>query len=262
MTKEQLMRSISHLPTFSTANVLIADVGDTLRAKEFKAIYEGEILCQPIAIVSRYYKLVQLRDALNKAVEKLPEEIEGQIYYWFGRALMSVYPIGSEVGLRVSNSVDAKWALRVDFAVRPKGIGEYSLVIPQKRLKGFRRIHKGRVLLEYEDFLKVIADVREVWRTIVEKMSIIEIDKDKLEEVKRVLKFGKKLGGDLDEIWLSYKGNYLTKPKKEQLTLWVLFREIIKKLSRRSYKSGIHKVRRLENVGKVMMNYAFFSEVI
>lgn len=262
MTKEQLMRRISHLPLFSTADVHISNAEDTLNAKDFKAIYEGEILCQPVAIVSRHYKLVQLRDALSKAVEKLPEEIEGQIYYFFGRALMSVYPVGSEVGLRVSNSVDAKWALRVDFAVRPEGIGGYSLVVPQKRLKGFRRIHKGKVLLEYEDFLKVIADVREVWRTIVEKMSAIPVDKDKLEEVKRVLRFGKRLGRDLDEIWHTYKGNYLIKPKEEQLTLWVLFRETIKKLSKRSYKSGIHKVRRLENVGKVMMNYAFFSEVI
>lgn len=270
MSKEELLREIDKLPLFREARVWISEsrrpeesietsyLHNLVESKRYKAIYEAPNLKEPVAIVSKYYKLIQLRDSFKRALTRLPEEIEGKINYYRGRAEMTLFPEESNIGLRVFNSVDGRGALRVDFAVRLED-NKY-IVLPRRVLQGFRRVHKGRVLLKYRDFLKIVTEVRKVWTTIREKMSKKLVDDSTIKEIKKVLKAGKRLSNAIDEL---YEANKIGQKyyNERPLNLWTLFLAIVDKVLDRTYKSRYHRQRKLNQIARVIINYAFFLEL-
>lgn len=243
--KADLIEQINKLlPEFEERELYIQTPQGMHKVEHFKAIAE-KAKTQPVAIVTRYYKLIQLREAFLKLIENLPEGISGRIYYWRGGAEMDIFPEGETVGVMVKNSVDGKVALQSSFIATTNG---YSIPLPRTVLKGFRRIHKGNILLEYEAFTKTLGEIKQVWTTIVNKMSKVTVDEAKFLELVEVLKAGKRLKKRMESIPLG-------------IDLWSYFVELIKAIASRTYKSEIHRRRKLAQISKVILNYAFFLEI-
>jgi hypothetical protein len=248
MNNEDIEKKIDTIPLFEERKVLTGDINDLnglYNQREYKAIAEKDSN-QAIAFVSKHYVLIQFRDAFRKVIKDL-ENIDGKVYYFFGRSQMDIYPKDSQVGLCISNSVDRTWALRVDFIA---SIKEGTVFIPSKVL-GFRHKHMGNVKLAYGDFVDVITKAQSSWDTITTKMNSIKLDDDGIEDIKKILKAGNKLKEAIDLIYLNYDNS---------ITLWDMFREVITVVSKRVYKSDIHRRLKLSHISTVLLNYALITE--
>jgi len=213
--------------------------------KDFKGITRlGEK--KALAVVSKDYTLVQLRDSLAKALEKLPDDVGGNVWYRKTKASMMVFPKGSNVGLWISNSVDAARAIRVDFLAKEPGGYVY---IPRD-VAGYRRIHRGEALLEYGDFVQTIESVRETWRSIVDRLSKERATDEDIEELKDLV--GKRLAKHLDG-WVEEFRKLGTMP-----SLWEVILESIKTVASRKFpQTGeIGRQEKLRSLSYALLGYA------
>lgn len=242
MGKEELNEQINRLPLFETRQIAIHTNESWLPQPKFQAIVE-QGKTEAIAVLRKGYVLIQLRDALQKVVEKMPETIEGRVFYYHGRAALSIYPQNEDIGIYALNSVDGTTALRVDFTIRGE---DFSVFIPRK-VAGLRRIHRGKAYAEYVNFLDFIEQVKETWKSIVEKLSNrIATDEDKKTFAGII---GKRGAEELD-LWLK---------QKPTATVWDLTRQTLKIINRRKYKTEIHRNEKIRRVSFAIFAYALKS---
>lgn len=181
---KELVRT--QIPLFSERLVYTADPRnpkETLRLeKDFKAIADNE---GTVAVPSSKYALVQIRDTFLRVLDALGErEVEGEVYYRRGTAVMHVFPRDGEVGLSVRNSTDTTCALAASFVARR---GNLRLWLP---VKGYRRIHVGteeRVQLEVDKILGELAEKSAYWRTIVNNLSSKAVTDEDIQVLREVL---------------------------------------------------------------------------
>jgi hypothetical protein len=240
--KKDLMESIGKLPLFELKPTAILCNQEWVE-QEFKGVTEvGQR--KAIEMVSNQYRLVQFQDLFRTAIERLPEEIEGRIWYFWGLGEMDVFPTGEEVGLIIKNSVDRRQAVRIDFGVRADG---ETFSLPTE-IKGFKRIHKGTVVIESKDFLAVIKELKPIWKNIITTMNTVKLDGTRVQEL-LALRMNKRLKEVIAGLGLG------------EVTLWQAFTEIVRAISKRKYKSPLHRRMKLRQVGDVIFDYCLQLKV-
>ena len=239
--KPELVEQINRLPLFEKRRVYLRDRFSEgyIEQEDFRAIVETGS-DRALAVVTRDYALVQLREGFRKIVEKLPENIAGRVDHYRGRACMTVYPEGEDIGLYAVNSVDGSSALRVDFVVR----GDFGRIFIPRRVAGLRRIHRGRIETEFENFLDVIARVKSAWFSIVQTLSQRAAREEDIKTFSDLL--GKRGAREL-ETWLA---------GHPQPTVWELVKQAVRIISGRRYKTELHRSERLRRVSFAILAYA------
>jgi len=234
--KGELIQKIEKLPIFQEKEITV----NGAVAKRWKAICE-EGNNEPVAVVTKKYILLQLKDSFKTVLDRFPEDIEGDVYYYYGRAGMTIFPRDKNIGLYVVNSVDRTTALRTDFIVK-----DLNFIIPRKVAVGLRKVHRGETgekLLG--DFLDVITKVQETWEGIVAKLQTVPVEKTDIENLKEIV--GKRLAKKLEE-----------KIVPED-TKWEAIVKTIKLVSEKKYKSNYHKMEKLRKIGQEIVAQVFMA---
>jgi len=188
--KEKLFEEIERIPKFERKEIYV----DGEKQKSFDAILE-EGAKQAIAVVSKRYTLVQIRDVFRRIAEVLPEDAKGEVIYYWGKGLFFIFPPVGKVGARVMNSVDGSTSLRMDFVyVSPLG----NLYLPRD-VAGVRKIHVGRVESTFGDIVETLNKVQHTWTNIVENLSRTEATSEDLDEIKKIA--GKKCAKTLEAFY-------------------------------------------------------------
>jgi len=241
---EEVLRQIEGLPEFEIRPIRHWDGSEWLEEKKFRGIAEKGP-DRLVSIVTKRYRLIQLKDSFKLAISQL-RDIEGEVAYYVGRASLYLYPKGEHCGIRIENSVDRTSALRVDYIVRLQG---YSLTIPKKLVKAFARRHTGRTPIVYEDFLSVITSVKQVWETIASKLRNKIVSNEEAKNLLKAIKAGKKLRERAKEVF-NEPVNFLTAITK-----------LIELISLAKYKTDWHKRHKLDRVSSLLLNYALFEAI-
>jgi len=240
MEKAELLEEIDRLPKFEKLDIDVIRGNERLRQENLKAIVaKGEN--QAVAVLSKYYRLAQFSDVFKPIIEKLGK-IEGQVYHYRGVGELELFPVGEDVGVCIQNSVDSTTALKVSFIYRSADKWTF---IPRS-VYGYRHIHRGDLLGDFNRFTFVLAEVKKAWKAIVDKMSKIQVTNEKLEELKKILRVGKRLEKVIEKIY------------EPNMDLWSFFLKYVKEISRRKFKSMIHQRQRLSRVSNVIIGYALF----
>ena len=246
--KEDIQKQIDQLPVFVLRDVAILCNNEWQVQRHFKAVTEADNAIA-IEVVSSQYKLVQFRDLFHTAIQNLPDDIEGKIWYYFGIGEMDVFPVGEQVGLTIKNSVDRRQAVRIDLAVR---VNTHVLTLPSKVIPSFRKMHRGMVNIEAKNFLEVVGELRDAWNTIVTKMNTTKLTEEIVTELLKL-----KLNKTLKDVIL----NSTSAPNWQELTLWELFLKLIDTVNRRHYKTELHKRWKLRQLGNVILNYCMLLQL-
>jgi len=236
--KKELLERVAELPELEMTDIAIDDNGSWERQKELRAIREKGKK-KAISVVSKYYKLVQFRDLYREALKNLPEEIEGRVIYWEGRGQMTVYPLESDVGIKVMNTADGKNALKIDFVHRVTG---FHYKLPKAATRPFRKTHRGKIDVAVQDYFKVVNKVVELWKPIVEKLAQRKLDYEEYTAILQRIKAGERLKEKIEQrIAVDHQ-----KKEIEDMTVWDCFQRIVSAITSRKYKSEIHKQKKLD----------------
>jgi hypothetical protein len=251
MNKEELIKEIENLPEFELKQIAVKDGEKYHDNKSLKAIVEKGKPEYIISVVSNKYALVQFKEVFLPAVEKIGEIHSCLVLHHRGKAYLEIYPEGKDfeidekerVGLSLRNSVNKVWAIRVNFVISSKDFP--TIILPIKAVKGVRKIHIGSTSIT-EDFLKVVGDVKEAWRKIVDEFQAYQLEKKDLEDFAKKTKIGKRVEKKLEEIF----------EKKTSVSLWEVFIKTIEEISKRKFKSEIAKKEKLERISQAIFDYA------
>jgi len=243
MEKEELLKALEYLPKFEKQDIYTISDGNSIKQKAFKAIVPvgGN---EAISVVGKDYKLIQFSETFKPIIEKL-DNIEGEIYTYKGKAVAEIFPKEEEIGIVVLNSVDRTWSVRVNFICKVPNLG--TVYIPRK-VAGYRHVHRGDILSSYEQFSLAITEVKDAWKSIVGKMSEIEITDESMEELKEALKIGKRTEKIVKEIYTP------------GMKLWEFFVAFLKEISKKKYKSEIHRHEKMSKICSVIVSYALLTE--
>jgi hypothetical protein len=247
--KADLIAEIESIKKFETKRIAIDRYGnenlrDFVIDRKFKAVViEGET--DIITTVTDKYRLIQFRDVFVPAIQNIPE-FEGHISTYKGRATLFVFPQGdtftgeknSRIGIQLKNSVDKSSAVEVGFAVLFSG---YCIGLPTEQKK-FRKIHTGKALELTTDFLEGLDGIKNAWKTVVEKYSEYTIDEETKESIYKDLKLTKGVRERINE--------------KEIKNLWELFIETLGEITKKQFKSDIHKQRKIEKIVGIFFQFS------
>ena len=242
LKKEQLQVEIDSLPVFELKPVAVKD-GDNdgwTEQKHIEAVTEKDKTLA-VSIVSERYKLVQFKEIFDKVLGGIGEEMEGETKYYMGSGFMVVFPEAKEIGLTVTNSVDKSWAIHLRFCARHGN----TLVYVPTTVAGVREIHVGKIKDTIADFMAVLDQTMDVWKTIVNKFSGYMITDHDFDEVMNMMKAGERLRKGV-------KTNLLLMSSP---SLWNLLIATIKEISGKKTKNTITKEKRLERVSDVIYQY-------
>lgn len=239
--KNGLITAIQNLKKFEIMPLAVKRNDNFVVDDKVKAITienENEI----IATVSTRYKLIQFSDVFLPAIAGIPD-FEGDIDTYKGKANLFVFPTQASnlhrIGVLLRNSVDKSSAIEVKFCVC---VNNYFITIPNQ-IKQFRKVHIGRALEFTTDFLNGLTQVQDTWDTIVGKYKAYNVDTEIAENICKELK--------------------MTKSARERVSqtavtnhLWELFIVILDVITRRKYKSSIHKQRKIDHIAQIFYNYS------
>lgn len=249
LSKEELVESIEKLPLFEKRKIAVENGDKWIKDENLRAVTEkgnDKIL----VTVSKNYSLVQFRDIFLPMFDGM-ENIEGDLQYWQGRSKLSLFPVGEDykvrnerIGISLKNSMNKSWAVKINFSVLVGG--KYIVALP---LREWKKIHIGEVEAQTKDFLKVIGDVKEEWKEIVDEFGRYIVTEEILEDLVKV--FGRKIVKKFER-----------KMKEQMLTLWDGFLIGIEDIAKRKYKSEIHKAEKLDSVARKIIDYAITVKLI
>ncbi len=265
--KNELINKIQQIPEFEELQVAIGKTGTTSRKDDgkyawtvvvesanefeiqdrFKAIVEkGED--EAIAIPTRQYRLVQMRDLFKDCLEPLKEDVTGSVYYHWGRGHMDVYPKSSEIGLLVRNTVNGQGAVSISFCTDYNGM---NIMLPEEMAKGFRRVHKGKnIKVAVKEYVEMLGELQDHWDSLKRTLMSTEATKVDLDNIKDSMKAGKKLSELIDE-----QVEIVEDDKQASVSLWNVFVDILEAIQKRKYKSDIHKRNKIHSLSESILSY-------
>ncbi|HDH44097.1 MAG TPA: hypothetical protein ENG66_01645, partial [Thermococcus sp.] len=187
MEWEDLLRKIEELPKFELRDIAVREEEKFLywrkdapstslrvfpkwvKCENRKAVIESGKPEKIIAVVSERYNLIQFKDIFIPVIEKIKDIEDGVALSWLGKGYLEIYPRGEEfklnggrIGLVVRNSVDKGWAVRIDFIINMDGL---KFIPPRRIVRGLRKVHRGQIQVAVENYLKVISEVKEAWKS-------------------------------------------------------------------------------------------------
>jgi hypothetical protein len=241
--KNDLITDIESIKEFELRPIAIERDSEFHVDKDLKGVVivgENDI----IATVSNKYKLIQFRDVFLPAIKDIAD-FEGEIATYKGKATLYLFPEGSQffngnnhrIGLLLKNSVDKSNAIEIRFSVLVNG---YFIVIPQE-IKQFRKIHTGKALEFTQDFLSGVNSVKDIWGTLVQKYREFAIDDDTKKAIYDQLKLTKKVKERIDHRVVE--------------NLWELFMCVLDEITRKQYKSEIHKNKKIETICNIFYHF-------
>jgi hypothetical protein len=242
--RANILTDIENLKKFKIVELAIKENGNYYADKKTRGvIIEGEK--EILSTVSDKYKLVQFDSVFLPAISKIGD-FDGHLIVHKGKAKLFVFPHGdifkgekdSNIGIFLENSIDKSSAIRVGFAIH---FDSYYISMPTEQKK-FRKIHTGKPLEFTTDFLSGITGVKSAWKTLVQKYEEYGLDEESKERIYDDLKLTKKVKERLNE--------------KEMGNLWVLFQEILAEITKKQFKSDIHRQRKIEKVCNIFNSYS------
>jgi len=238
--KEDLIRRIDTLPNFELKRLLIDNKGQLVDQEHLRGITE-EGKDKAITVVSKRYRLVQFRDLYKKAIAELPDEIDGNVRYYWGKSEMDIYTLNGDTGILIQNSVDKSTAVRVTFTTKFAGL---PVELPKVVTAPFRKVHRGRqITVAIQDYFSVLGQVSEQWDSIRKHLCSQPVTKEEIQSIREKIGAGKKLSELLDEL--------LPDPEQETLeevSYWEVIQRVVSAITKRQYKSDIHKRKKLQRV--------------
>jgi len=251
MEKLKLIEEIENLPEFEMKEIAVKDDGQYHDNEYFMAIVEKGKPNIIYSVVSKRYKLVQFKDVFIPAIEKIERIKFGYVYYFGGKAIVEVYPEGEEfvidnkwrVGISLKNSVDKSMAIKIGFSIISTS-GEIPAIPLTKEGIGLKKLHVGKVKV-IEDYLKVLEEVKMVWKVIVTKFQEEKLEKDMLEGFAKSTGIGERIKKKIEKLYVS-----------EAPTLWEVFKLAIKEIANRNFKSELHRKKKLEKIANSIIRYA------
>ena len=197
-----------------------------------------------IAVTSKKYKLIQFSSVFLPVLSGVEGEFTGEIHTYKGKAWLYVFPEGENIGILLKNSVDKSTAIEANFAVMLNG---YTVAIPA-RIKGFRKAHTGQALQITQDFLNGLGGIKNFWADIVKRYSDYNVDDEVQKEVFKQLKLTKKVKDRIENRKID--------------NLWSLFIAVLDELSKKHFKSDIHRDRKIQNMVEIFYNYSVGTRIM
>lgn len=245
--KEALIAKVNNIKEFELKEVAVNQDGAWIADPNCKAVCvkdETEI----ITAVSNRYRLMQFGQVFNPVLEKMPDNIVGDVWTYKGKAQLSIFPQTQEqgdlVGVTLKNSVDKSTAVEARFSVLSGG--KHYIVFP-KEIKGFRKTHTGQALAITQDFMAGLADIRQFWNDLVRKYNDFALDGQMVEDILKELRVTKGLADRIT--------NHKT------TNLWEMFQATLQEISLKHYRSDIHKAKKIETIVKIFYNFAMMSRI-
>jgi len=242
--KNELIEKINEIKEFELKEMAVRNDGDWVQDANWKAVcVKNEH--QIIAPVTKKYVLVQFRDCFLPVVERMPENITGEIHTYKGKAWLYLFPESADkhkVGVALRNSVDKSTAVEARFSVLVEG---FCVTIP-KQIKAFRKAHTGKALEITQDFMAGLGEIRNFWEDIVRKYNEFTITDEITDEVLKELKITKKMKERI-------KNHNIN-------NFWGLFMATLKCISEKEFKSEIHKQKKIEKLVETFYNFSIITK--
>jgi hypothetical protein len=262
MNKERLLEEIDRIPLFVKNEIAVKKDGEYHDQEKLFAICE-ENSTEAIAAVSNLYNVVQFKEIWKPTINQIPQELKGSLAYYKGFGILDIFPEGQEFkddrnnqfGIVFLNSVDKTCSVMVKFSVMHNG---NILSIPQ-RIAGLKKAHSNKEVLNITtSYLNTIVKVKEMWKTIVEKFPQYSLDETQLGNILSDLKMPDDMKAKIKgRFELCKKANEVSPELKRQFNLWDLFNTCIDYVSSKSYKSDIHRRKRLDAIIDQIITYSF-----
>lgn len=272
MQKEELLTKIDELPLFRLRDVAVKEIeviepepnNEAPYGQEDKEIERWEQQekhqavtetnsVEAIAFVSDKYQLVQFKEMFVPIVEKMGD-CEGSLAYYFGFAIMDIFPAqeeykinGDRIGIVAYNSVDKTSALNIRFCVEHNG---RKITIP-KKVASFRKVHLGNIGQMTQDYISVITKIKNSWKTIMDKFINFDVKEEDLQTIAENFK--------IDEHSLKHMKKKMLLGK--QYNLWDFCMEVFDHLSRKTFKSDVHRRKRLDKFVTAIFDYELVMEI-
>lgn len=260
MNKEKLIERIGEIPQFVKRDVAIKQEDVTtqntwIESQKDKAITEeGNYI--PMAFVTKKYQIVQFRDVFIPMIENIPD-LEGGLVYYQGKAYMSIFPSddrlkisdNESIGIFALNSVDSTTSVIIKFCVK---YGDKVITIP-KKIAGLKRVHMGKVNLVVDNYIYAVDKIRNIWTTVINEFQKMTIDENFMNTV-------------IEDIGI--KDKYIIKKIKKAVmeksgyNLWDMFMDIVESVEDKSYKTELHRQKKLDLISEKMFGYAILSKMI
>lgn len=273
MDREKLRERIENLPKFEKRDIQIktsANGEEEFVAGFHKAICEvGDKDSYAYAFCNTNYSLLQFEDLFNPILNSVEGNVDGYVTHYGGFAMMKFFPEMEELregdskfGLVAMNSVDMSSSIIVKFCVRHQG---QTISIPPK-VAGLKKQHSGDVKNLTKDYISMIGKVKKAWGKIIEEFPKYNIvrDLEKADDtinpiefgtVIEELKIGKRAAKILDEKMTKRLNN------GGSFTLWDAFVMILTEISQKTYKSEVHKERKIDNICQAVFDYAMLLSI-
>jgi acetolactate synthase small subunit len=242
--RNSIIADIENLKNFKIVELAIKENGNYYDDKKTRGvIIEGEK--EILATVSDKYKLVQFSSVFLPAISNIGD-FDGHLINHKGKAKLFVFPKGdiftgehnSKIGIFLDNSIDKSSAIQIGFAIH---FDSYCISLPTEQ-KNFRKIHTGKPLELTTDFLQGLESIKNSWKLLVEKYKEFGIDTETKESIYKELKLTKNARARINE--------------KEIKNLWELFIATLDTISRKSFKSEIHKQKKIEKIVDIFTTYS------
>ena len=257
MNKQELLKEIEKIPKFTLRDVAQEnEAGDWIEDEKHSGVTEEENFVN-LAYVSKDYTLAQFSDVFTKMIEKI-DSLEGGVIYYGGFGAMTVFPDDEnlvvnggkdKIGIVGINSVNKTSSVIIKFCVRH---GDRYITMPRS-IAGFKRMHVGKAVEITQSYLTVINKVKEIWKQI-----ITEFEKITVSEVY--------VTAMLDELKIKDKGLRKQVLKeiqfRDKMDLWDVFMKMIAVIEDKSYKSDVHKRKRLDKISDSMFKWAIAGRLI
>jgi len=259
MKKQETIEAINGLPLFELKDVAIDDSSEESRVMLWEKQPKDKAVVQigdneSLAYVSTRYKLVQFNEVLMPIAEGI-DSFEANIKTFKGICVMDIFPDIAEFsdndlryGITAINSVDKSTSIVIKFNVK---VNNEPLIFPSK-LAGFVKSHTGKGFQITQDYINVITKVKDAWGNIVKHFPEIEV---KEADTFKIVVENFKLNKDNKE------RVELRMNMQQPMNLWEIVELRLIEISKRNYKSEVHKSKALERLGNEIFNYALVAGV-
>ena len=272
MEKTKINEKIESIPAFELKSIAVkqqlVNEGDTpsqefawVESDNFKAITEqGQPL--PISVVGKHYKVVQFKEVFKPIMDNTPDEVDGDVQYHKGFALMDIFPKGDgyailddnrneigRIGLVCMNSVNRTSSIIIRFGVT---YTDKYITLPRK-LGYFKKNHMGNVSSLMFDFQRVISSVSTAWSAIYSKMNAMYVNEGNLKNYVEIFSLN-----DTTKNFLEHK---IDITEHKTISLWQFCVEIISVISKKAYKTEIHRRKRLDALVQKIFEYKVLTSL-
>ena len=255
LTKQELKDGINEIPKFVLRETAINnDLDVYVHSDRFKAVTE-ETGLKPLTFVTSRYNLLQFKDIFLPIVDNIPD-LEGDLIYYDGMGLISLYPINEntgqddKIGIIAYNSVNKQSSILIKYAIYRGG---RKFVLP-KDIAGFKTIHTANVQSVTRNFIDIMGRLRTMWNTIITTFTTQQLTEDNFKDITAKLEIDKQ-----KRMMTKLIEERLRKPN---MTLWDFFMSIIKIVEDRNYKTELHADKKMETITNLIFKYAITTKLI